>query len=340
MRAMLVFIWGNYKPHLVMVMTKFCLAVSSILLQSILSTGISALVVVVYEHMISACILSALAFFFEKGTRPPFSFQILCYSFFLGFLLITVFQMLRTLSLQYIEATYQSVALNLMAAIVFVLALIFRQEDLQFCTIRGQAKMWGVGVSAAGALTMVLWAGPTLFESAFTASKSSSIIGESMLVVSILAGAIWNLLVGLMSKKYPAVLSLSAMMCFFGTIQAGIITLFLVTPSSWKLKWEGGLVLIAILWEGIMVTGLSYYAHVWCVHKKGPVFAAAFQPLLIVYTFLLEATVLREATHLGRVIGAVLVVLGLYMLLWGKAKDTEKQGLLETDETINSPLLD
>ena len=106
-----------------------------------------------------------------------------------------MFQMLRTLSLEYVEATYQSVALNLMAAIVFVLALIFGQEDLQFCTIRGQAKMWGVGVSAAGALTMVLWAGPTLFESAFTASKSSSIIGESMLVVSILAGASWNLLV-------------------------------------------------------------------------------------------------------------------------------------------------
>ena len=66
MRATLVFIWGNYKPHLVMVMTKLCLAVSSILLQSVLSTGISALVVVVYEHMISACVLSALAFFFEK----------------------------------------------------------------------------------------------------------------------------------------------------------------------------------------------------------------------------------------------------------------------------------
>ena len=40
------------------------------------------------------------------------------------------------------------------------------------------------------------------------------------------------------------------------------------------------------------------------------------------------------------VIGAVLVVLGLYMLLWGKAKDTERQGLSETDESINSPLLD
>ena len=52
-----------------------------------------------------------------------------------------------------------------------------------------------------------------------------------------------------MSKKYPAIISLSAMMCFFGTIQAGIITMFLVTMSSWKLKWEGGLVLIAILWE-------------------------------------------------------------------------------------------
>ncbi|KAJ8617044.1 hypothetical protein MRB53_013230 [Persea americana] len=146
---------------------------------------------------------------------------------------------------------------------------------------------------------MVLWTRPTLFESAFTAPKASSIIGGSMLVASVLAGASWNLLVGPVSRKYPADLSLSTMMMFFGTTQAGIITLFLVTKSSWELKWEGGLVLTAILWGGIKVTGLPYYAHVWCVHKRDPVFAAAFQPLLIFFTFLLEATVLRETTHLG-----------------------------------------
>ncbi|XXG58143.1 hypothetical protein AAC387_Pa04g0530 [Persea americana] len=323
-----------------MVTTKLCLAFSSILLQSVLSTGICALVVVVYEHVVATCVLSSLAFFLERGRRPPFTSQILCYSFFLGFLLVAVFQTLRILSLQYVAATYQSVALNLMAVVVFVIAVLFGQENLKFCTVHGQAKTWGVGVSAAGALTMVLWTGPTLFESAFTAPKASSIIGGSMLVASVLAGASWNLLVGPVSRKYPADLSLSTMMMFFGTTQAGIITLFLVTKSSWELKWEGGLVLTAILWGGITVTGLSYYAHVWCVHKRGPVFAAAFQPLLIVFTFLLEATVLRETTHLGSVIGAVLVVLGLYMLLWGKAKDIEMQGMLETKEGINSPLLD
>lgn len=141
---------------------------------------------------------------------------------------------------------------------------------------------------------MVLWTRPTLFESAFTAPKASSIIGGSMLVASVLAGASWNLLVvrmtskflttftlyfsqlllerghvdcldydafflglfcflffinqGPVSRKYPADLSLSTMMMFFGTTQAGIITLFLVTKSSWELKWEGGLVLTAILW--------------------------------------------------------------------------------------------
>ncbi|XXG58142.1 hypothetical protein AAC387_Pa04g0529 [Persea americana] len=227
MRGMLVSIWSAYKPHLVMVLTKLCLAISSILLQSVLSTGISGLVVVVYEHVVATCVLSSLAFFLER---------------------VAVFQSLRILGLQYVAATYQSVALNLMAVVVFVIAVLFGQENLKFCTIHGQAKTWDVGVSAAGALTMVLWTGPTLFESAFTAPKASSIIGGSMFVASALAGASWNLLVGPVSRKYPADLSLSTMMMFFGTTQAGIITLFLVTKSSWELKWEGGLVLTAILW--------------------------------------------------------------------------------------------
>ena len=102
--------------------------------------------------------------------------------------------MLLILSLQYVTATYESIALNVMPMIVFVLAVLFGIEELHFGTVHGQAKMWGVLFSVAGALTMVLWTGPTLFKSTLTTTKAS-FIGGIMLVVGTLGGASWNLLV-------------------------------------------------------------------------------------------------------------------------------------------------
>ncbi|RZS13124.1 hypothetical protein BHM03_00044687 [Ensete ventricosum] len=49
--------------------------------------------------------------------------------------------------------------------------------------------------------------------------------------------------------------------------------------------------------QGILVTGLSYLARMWCIHRKGPVFATAFSPLLVVFSFLLHTLVLGGATH-------------------------------------------
>lgn len=42
--------------------------------------------------------------------------------------------------------------------------------------------------------------------------------------------------------------------------------------------------------QGIGVTGILAYIQTWCIHKKGPVFTAAFSPLLIVFSFLLETS--------------------------------------------------
>lgn len=50
------------------------------------------------------------------------------------------------------------------------------------------------------------------------------------------------------SQKYPADLSLSALMSFFGTIQTTILTAIFVEEKSWHLKWEGGLVLLTIFY--------------------------------------------------------------------------------------------
>ena len=46
---------------------------------------------------------------------------------------------------------------------------------------------------------------------------------------------------------YPAEISLTAMISFFGTIQTAIVAAFVVSSSDWELQWDGGLVLITLL---------------------------------------------------------------------------------------------
>ncbi|KAJ4962848.1 hypothetical protein NE237_022787 [Protea cynaroides] len=330
------------KPYFLLTVNQLFLAVFMILLQYILSKGVvSALVIVVYEHIIATVILSLFAFFLERQKRPPISVKILCYAFFLGLLQVTLSQMLLTMSLQYVASSYQSIGLNLITAIVFVLALIFRQDKLQFCSTNGQAKVWGVTSSAAGVLVTVLWKGPTILKSTNFGSfqaASEGTIGAIMLIVGVLATCFWNIFVGPVTRMYPAELSLTAMMSFFGTIQTAIITAIVIPSSSWELQWLGGLVLLAILLGGIVVTAFSYYVMTWSNHKRGPVFTTAFSPLLIVFTFLLDTIVLRDSAHLGSIIGAILVVVGLYLILWAKTDDRKKNEMRD-DMSIDSPLI-
>ncbi|KAJ4962623.1 hypothetical protein NE237_022562 [Protea cynaroides] len=330
------------RPYLLLTLNVLFVAVFMILLQYILSKGVvSVLAIVVYENIIATVVLSFFAFFLERQKRPPLSIKIVCYAFLLGFLQVTLSRLMLAMSLQYIASSYQSICLNLIPAIVFVLALIFRQEKLRFCSTNGQAKIWGVTSSAAGVLVTVLWKGPTILKSTNFGSfqvASEGTIGAIMLIVGVLATSFWNISVGPVTRMYPAELSLLAMVNFFGTIQTAIVTAIVIPSSSWELQWLGGLVLLAILFGGIVITAFSYYVLIWSIHKRGPVFTTAFTPLLIVFSFLLDTIFLRDSTHLGSIVGAILVVVGLYLILWAKADDKKKNEIRD-DMSIDSPLI-
>ncbi|KAK9989686.1 hypothetical protein SO802_029925 [Lithocarpus litseifolius] len=328
------------KAYLFLTLNELFLAVFMILVQSLTSNGVSALAIVVYEHVIATILLSFLAFFLERNNRPPFSIKILCYAFLLGMLQISLSQVLFTMSLQFVASTYQSIGLNLIPSLVFVMALIFHQEKLKCWSINGQAKIWGLALSAAGVLVVLLWKGPVVLNSMLFNIQATSdvVIGSIMIIVGVLAKSYSNILVGHVIQFYPAELSLTAMMSLFGTIQTAVVSAFVISWSSWDLKWEKGLVLVTILLGGIVVTGLSYYVMTWSIKKKGPVFTSAFDPLLVVFSFFLQTFVLGNSAYLGSIVGAVLVILGLYLILWAKTNDMDNKGIV-TDESVYSPLI-
>ena len=106
--------------------------------------------------------------------------------------------MLMTMGLSYISSTYESIALNMVPTITFVLALIFHQEKLRFSSINGQAKIWGLVISFGGALALVLWKGPVVVKAMLSISfetTSNGVLGWIMTIVGVLATSFWNILV-------------------------------------------------------------------------------------------------------------------------------------------------
>ncbi|GKC00753.1 WAT1-related protein, partial [Tanacetum coccineum] len=73
--------------------------------------------------------------------------------------------------------------------------------------------------------------------------------------------------------------------------------------------------------KGIVVSGLTYYLVLWAISKRGPVFAAMFSPLQLPIVGVFSAIVFNERLHIGSIIGALIIIAGLYCVLWGQSKD-------------------
>ncbi|VAI68631.1 unnamed protein product [Triticum turgidum subsp. durum] len=73
--------------------------------------------------------------------------------------------------------------------------------------------------------------------------------------------------------------------------------------------------------EGVVASGVGYLLLTYCVEKRGPVFTAAFSPLAQMFVAGIDLCVLHEPLYLGSVLGSVLVILGLYLVLWGKREE-------------------
>ncbi|KAJ6795897.1 WAT1-related protein-like [Iris pallida] len=311
-------------PYVVMILIQLFLALTLTLLQSLLTdVGVSSVVIVVYEQLISTAFLSTIALVFEWGKRPAFSFDVLSWAFLTALLQIPVAEVMLTASLRYITAAFQSVGLNLIPVLVFVLAVVSGREGFGFRSLGGQAKLVGVVASTAGAIVVVVCSDPGVPDSgSATAGVRAVVVGCTLVGLAVLADATSMVLVERLAMKYPADLTLSATMTVFGTLQTVILAAFIERdPSSWRIRWNNRLQLLAIFLGGIVATGLVYVGRNLCVHKKGPVFAAAFSPLLVVFSFLLQVLVLRNAAQISSIFGAVLVIGGLYFFLWAKSRE-------------------
>ncbi|OMO55877.1 Drug/metabolite transporter [Corchorus capsularis] len=130
---------------------------------------------------------------------------------------------------------------------------------------------------------------------------------------------------GLVLKSYPSKLLFTTLQCFLSSIQSFAIAIALERdPVEWRLGWN--VRLLAVAYCGIVVTGVTFYLQALVIEKKGPVFLAMSTPLNLIFTIFCSAILLCDFVSLGSLLGGLLLILGLYSVLWGK---TREQKLLE-----------
>ncbi|XP_015884440.3 WAT1-related protein At4g30420-like isoform X2 [Ziziphus jujuba] len=226
--------------------------------------------------------------------------------------------------------------------VIAPVAYFSRLEEVDIRKLRSIAKIHGTVLCVCGAVSMALLRGPKLLNTEHLPGKSlfgslsegeNLLLGCAFLFASACCRSIWLILQVPISTSYPDHLSLSAWMCFLGTIQSATVTLFLEQdPEAWIM--HSSFQLAYCFFVGIVGSGISFFVQAWCISRRGPLFAAMFNPLSTVMVTILAAIFLHEKIYAGGLVGAIGVIIGLYILLWGKA-----EGAVETKKETDHPKL-
>uniref|UniRef100_A0A5B7AVF8 WAT1-related protein n=2 Tax=Davidia involucrata TaxID=16924 RepID=A0A5B7AVF8_DAVIN len=168
-----------------------------------------------------------------------------------------------------------------------------------------------------------------------TASNTSSdqhwLTGTLMLLGSISGWSGFFILQSITLKQYPAELSLTSLICLMGMLEGGAVALVMERDmGAWVVGWDSRL--LAAVYSGVVCSGIAYYVQGVVNKERGPVFVTAFSPLGMIITAVLGAIVLGEQVHLGSLIGAIIIVIGLYSVVWGKSKDHSSSKMLTSEK--------
>ncbi|XP_061364367.1 WAT1-related protein At5g07050-like [Gastrolobium bilobum] len=329
----------NSKPYFAMISLQFGYAGMNIITKVSLNQGMSHYVLVVYRHAFATAVIAPFAFIFERKGQPKITFPIFMQIFILALLGPVIDQNFYYAGLKLTSPTFSCAMSNMLPAMTFVMAILCRMEKINIKKLRCQAKVVGTIVTVAGAMLMTLYRGPivemvwakhnhhhneTYAKSTTGSSDKDWFLGCLFLIIATLA---WASLFVLQAKAIETYknhqLSLTSLVCFIGTLQAVAVT-FVVehNPSVWRIGWD--MSLLAAAYAGIVTSSISYYVQGLVIKTKGPVFATAFSPLMMIIVAIMGSFILAEQIYLGGVIGAVLIIIGLYSVLWGKHKERKE----------------
>ncbi|KAL6337521.1 hypothetical protein AAG906_037114 [Vitis piasezkii] len=342
---------GNFfqrcKPYIAMISLQFGYAGMNIITKVSLNRGMSHYVLVVYRHAFATAVIAPFALVLERKVRPKITLPIFLQLFVLGLLGPVIDQNFYYAGLKFTSPTFSCAMSNMLPAMTFVMAVLCRMEKLDMKKFRCQAKVVGTVVTVAGAMLMTLYKGPIVEmvwskyvhpHNTNAAENSGSsdkdwVKGSILLIIATFAWASFFILQAITMRRYQAHLSLTSIVCFLGTLQSIAVTFVMEhRPSAWTIGWDMNL--LAAAYAGIVSSSIAYYVQGLVMQKRGPVFVTAFSPLMMIIVAIMGSFILAEKIFLGGVIGAVLIVAGLYSVLWGKYKEFKEKEAETIPEAI------
>ncbi|CAN4118676.1 unnamed protein product [Withania somnifera] len=326
-----------------MISLQFGYAGMNIITKVSLNRGMSHYVLVVYRNAFATAVIAPFAFLLERKIRPKMTFMMFMQIFVLGLLGPVIDQNFYYAGLKYTSPTFSCAMTNMLPAMTFVIPLLCRMEKVDIKKIGCQAKMLGTIATMAGAILMTLYKGPVvnlLWSNHINATRGAYdkdwLNGSILLIFATLAWASFFILQAITLRKYTAPLSLTALVCFMGTLQSTAVTFVMEHKTSiWTIGFDMNL--LAAAYAGIVSSSIAYYVHGQVMEKKGPVFVTAFSPLMMIIVAIMGSSILAEQLYIGGIVGAVVIVAGLYSVLWGKCKEKEIEEsiIIEPVKVIN-----
>ncbi|KAG1366664.1 WAT1-related protein [Cocos nucifera] len=319
---------NKVKPYLAMVFLQFGYAGMYVISVASLKRGMNHYVLVVYRNAVA---VAAIAPFALWKVRPKMTLSIFLKTMALALLEPVLDQNFYYVGANLTSAGFASALFNILPAITFLMAIVLRMEKVNLRRRRSQAKIVGTIITVAGAVLMILYKGPVLdFVWSKGRSHNNTAVGQNSSnwlkgTLMLLGGCFcWSSFFILQSNtldSYPAELTLTTLICLMGALIGSLVALVAERGSAkpWIIGWDTRL--LAAVYSGVICSGVAYYMQGKVMKERGPVFVTAFNPLCMIITAVLGSIILAEEITLGSVIGAVLIVIGLYSLIWGKSKD-------------------
>lgn len=302
-----------------------------------LNVGMEPFVLLAYRNLIGAITVAPFAFYFEREMRKKVNHKVWGWISINALLGIVLAMGLNYYGLRATNAAYSVNFLNLIPVVTFVVAVILRVEKLVMATWPGKMKILGTVICVGGTMVISLYKGrllhlwpshllkPQLQAVGATSSHHHNMLaGTLFLCGSCLAYAVWFIVQVRVSKVFPCKYFSTMLACVSGTVQAVVIGMVINRDTSaWALNWD--LQLLTVVYSGVFNTGIAFCLISWAIARRGPIYPSMFNSLSLIVTMLLDSLLLGTDVSVGSLLGALLIIVGLYAFLLGKDKEMQQQ---------------
>ncbi|KAM0036301.1 putative EamA domain-containing protein [Helianthus debilis subsp. tardiflorus] len=224
--------------------------------------------------------------------------------------------------------------------ISFDLLNVDQNNVVEIGTIGGKAKVVGTLVGV-GAMVLTFYKGHQLnigsthfnllhgsqrMDGHVAATHKNSthdhVFGSILALGYSLSIALYYIFQRKLSANYPCHYSNTFLSSVFGFIQS----LVYAVPTERSLsQWKLGskFRLFSAIFQGMCSLGTIFFVTA-AVHLQGPLFVSTFNPLVLVFVAIAGFLLLDEKLYVGSLLGSLIIIVGLYLVLWGKGRETKR----------------